>query len=102
MHKKGNTSRQNSFFRTSQLLDTCLWLGVRSNCGVRVDRVRQADLEEQDRCETQSWVGRDGGRECDSRRSYLWCPVAAGEAAEAVAEEGEGIFYSGMPAGTVR
>lgn len=36
-----------------------------------------------------------------SWESYLWCPVAAGEAAEAAEEEGEGIFDSGMPAGTV-
>lgn len=33
--------------------------------------------------------------------SYLWCPVAVGEAVEAVVEEGEDIFYSGMPTGTV-
>lgn len=33
--------------------------------------------------------------------SYLWCPVAVGEAVGAVGEEGEGIFDSGMPAGTV-
>lgn len=32
---------------------------------------------------------------------YLWCPVAAGEAGEVAEEEVEGIFYSGMPAGTV-
>ena len=33
--------------------------------------------------------------------SYLWRPVAVGEAVEAAEEAGEGIFDSGMPAGTV-
>lgn len=32
---------------------------------------------------------------------YLWCLVAVGEAVEVVEEGGEGIFDSGMPAGTV-
>lgn len=33
--------------------------------------------------------------------TYLWCPVTVGEAVEAAEEEGEGIFDTGMPAGTV-
>lgn len=32
---------------------------------------------------------------------YLGCP-AAGEVVGVAVEEGEGTFYSGMPAGTVR
>ena len=38
----------------------------------------------------------------ESWESYLWCPVAVEEAEEVAEEEGGGIFYSGMPAGTVR
>ncbi len=52
--------------------------------------MRQTDVE-RDRCET--WEG--------ELQSYLWGPVAVGEAAEAAGEEAEGIFDSGMPAGTV-
>lgn len=33
--------------------------------------------------------------------THLWCSGAAGEAAEAAEEEGEGTFDSGTPAGTV-
>lgn len=53
--------------------------------------MRQTDLE-RDKCETC---------ECELGSHYLWCPVAAGEAVEAAEEEVGGIFYSGMPAGTV-